>query len=447
MTNPYADLPDHCFWSRAVTWTHPAQIDPMTKAPFVVAPTDRVATMGSCFAQHISRHLQKAGFNYFVAETAPEGMAADQARAAGYGVFSARYGNVYTVRQAVQLFDRAFGRAAFKVAPWKRDDRFVDPFRPQIEPDGFASAKAVAEAETAHLAAVKRMFQEADILVFTLGLTEAWRDRKTGAILPLAPGVAGGAFDPKAHEAINFSVAETIADLEAFRERLHEVNPNLRIILTVSPVPLKATFEDRHVLQSTVYSKSVLRVSAQALADAHPAVCYFPSFEIITGPAGAGRYYAPDLREVLDLGVSHVMRVFERHFIDAGEAPAPLARIEDDSRRQGDVVCDEEVIEAALKGSHVERRMGGAAPRASAPVADEERPDISAQDIRDAYRLFLGRKPESDAVIERHRKGRKDRGAFVLTLLKSQEFARRVGAEEAAAMREWFEWSRGGPGR
>ena len=70
--------------------------------------------------------------------------------------------------------------------------RYVDPFRPQIEPDGFDSPQAVREDRARHLAAVRRMFAELDYFVFTFGLTETWLHKPDGAALPLAPGVAGG---------------------------------------------------------------------------------------------------------------------------------------------------------------------------------------------------------------------------------------------------------------
>ena len=87
-------------------------------------------------------------FNYFVPETAPEGMSEAEAKAANYGVFSARYGNVYTVKQAVQLIERAFGEATYDEV-WELGDRFVDPFRPQIQPKGFETREAL-EASRRH---------------------------------------------------------------------------------------------------------------------------------------------------------------------------------------------------------------------------------------------------------------------------------------------------------
>jgi hypothetical protein len=43
---------------------------------------------------------------------------------------------------------------------------------------------------------------------------------------------------------------------------------DLRIVLTVSPVPLVATVTGSHVVPATIYSKSVLRIAAQEIAEA-----------------------------------------------------------------------------------------------------------------------------------------------------------------------------------
>lgn len=119
------------------------------------------------------------------------------------------------------------------------------------------------------MAAVKRVFLESNIFIFTLGLTEAWRSKIDGSVFPVAPGVSGSQFDSGIHEFHNYTAAEVQADLLTFLDKLKTVNPGVSVLLTVSPVPLIATYEQRHVIVSTVYSKSVLRVAAQAAADAH----------------------------------------------------------------------------------------------------------------------------------------------------------------------------------
>ena len=64
-----------------------------------------------------------------------------------------------------------------------------------------------------------------DVFVFTLGLTEAWIDRRDGAVFPLAPGVAAGRYDPDIHRFQNFGAAEVVEDLNRSVEAIRALNP------------------------------------------------------------------------------------------------------------------------------------------------------------------------------------------------------------------------------
>lgn len=357
MSNPYRGLPDICFWSRAMTSPAPGHIDPVVRSRSI-SRSDKVATMGSCFAQHLARHIKASGLNYYVPENAPEGISAAEAAELNYGTFSARYGNIYTVRQAIQLFDRAFGAFIPTDDVWETTGGFVDAFRPQIQSTPFATPEAVREAARQHFVHVRNVFTQSKWLVFTLGLTEAWRSRTDGAIYPVAPGVGAGAFSEDRYEFVNFSASEVSSDLSAFIERIKSVNPNVTILLTVSPVPLIATYERRHVWVSTTFSKAALRVAVDEAERKFDNVIYFPSYEIITSPAAGARYFDDDLRQVRKIGVKHVMRIFEKHFFDSSGSveSAPPEKVVLDLGAAAEIVCDEEVIEAALKASGVASR-------------------------------------------------------------------------------------------
>lgn len=308
--HPYAALPNNAYWRRAVVET-PLGAE-LVSSPFLqLTPDDRIVTAGSCFAQHIGRHLAAAGYGYLVAETAHPIVPPDLARQAGYGVFSARYGNIYTTLQLLQLIERAYGRFLPVEGAWENGDgTLVDPYRPTVQPGGFGSLAELEDDRARHLACVRQAFETLDVFVFTLGLTETWLSQRDGAAFPLCPGVSGGSFDPTAYRFHNLSAFEVRQQLNAFVERLRGVNPRARVLLTVSPVPLTATASGEHVLAATTYSKAVLRVAAQEVADELPDVFYFPSFEIITGPQARGRFYADNLREVTPAGVAQVMAVF-----------------------------------------------------------------------------------------------------------------------------------------
>jgi hypothetical protein len=342
-SQPYEGLPDHAFWRRAVAQMPWGQVNPVLAPGFCPSPESRIATGGSCFAQHIGPALARHGHAFFVTEPAHPIASPELAMSYHYGLFSARYGNIYTARQLLQLFQRAYGWLQPLDDMWRADDgTLIDPFRPQIQPGGFLTVQEYHLDRAQHFAAVRRLFEQLDVFIFTLGLTEAWRARADGAVYPLCPGTAAGVFDAAAHEFHNFTVAEVEADLLEFADCLRAVNPRARLVLTVSPVPLVATARaDTHVLTATTYSKSVLLVAAATAAARRPGIDYFPAYEIIMGPYEEGTYFAPDKRSVTVAGVGHVMRVFFGG-AEALVAPASMAdtHFEEMAARMG-VLCDE----------------------------------------------------------------------------------------------------------
>jgi len=353
--HPYRSLPDTAYWRRAVAGQGPA-IDPLAGGFLTLSQDDKVATAGSCFAQNIARYLRRSGFNFLVSETAHPIIPAEAAERHGYGLYSARYGNIYSARQLLQLFDRAYGAFAPAEDIWPAaggEGRVVDPFRPTIEPQGYASEAELRADRAHHFARVREMFETLDVFVFTLGLTESWESAIDGAVFPVCPGVSGGVFDPARHAFRNFRVGDVAADLAVFIGRLRAVNPVARIILTVSPVPLVATASGHHVLAATTYSKSVLRAAAQEVVEDHDGVFYFPAYEIIMGAPAAARYFAPDMRNVTEEGVAQVMSVFLRHAASI-DLPAPLdtpvAEPADAAlaaaREWVEVMCDEALLDS-----------------------------------------------------------------------------------------------------
>jgi hypothetical protein len=358
MTHPYKALPDKAFWKRSVVQPAPGEIDPVGTLDLRITPEMKVATAGSCFAQHIARHLKKSGYNYYVAETAHPLVPEPIAEAHGYGLYSARYGNIYTTRQLRQLVDRAYNRFQPADDVWiEEDGRVLDPFRPSVQPEGFASEFEMRADRAWHLARVREMFENLDVFVFTLGLTECWMSTEDGAVFPICPGVDGGIFDPARYRFHNLTVQEVVDDMAAVIRTLRSVNPEAQVLLTVSPVPLAATAQPgAHVLAATTYSKAVLRAAAGMLSDGDPGIHYFPSYEIITSNASRGRYYSDDLRNVTEEGVNHVMRLVLKHATasaDAATTPTvrpPSATPDrpsfDKVREWVEVMCDEEQLDA-----------------------------------------------------------------------------------------------------
>lgn len=348
--HPYIGLGHEAFWRSAMTQATGEDFSQLFRPKFTLTTTDKIATAGSCFAQHLGRALQAAGCALIDAEPAPAALTADQATRFGYGLYSCRYGNIYTPRQLLNLLIEARMEAP-SVLAWEKNGRWFDALRQTVEPDGLQDAEEVAVHRREHLIAVRHMLGQADIFVFTLGMTEAWQDIATEQILPVCPGVIAGEFSPNTVRFLNFRYPHIIADLAAIRAELKAINPALRMLLTVSPVPLTATASGRHVLTATIGSKATLRAAAEDFAAQHPDVDYFPSYEIVTSPAARGTWFEANLRQVRAEAVQRVMAIFLAAYGVTTALPvsAPVALPASDESEDDGLVCEDKLLQAFAK--------------------------------------------------------------------------------------------------
>jgi hypothetical protein len=212
--------------------------------------------------------------------------------------------------------------------------------------------------------AFRTAITEADVFVFTLGLTESWFNKSEGYEYPMCPGTAGGTFDPAEHVFRNQDFEFIRTKLQDSMNKIRSVNKRVRFLFTVSPVPLTATNSGGHVLVATMESKSILRAVAGQITRGRPASDYFPSYEIINSPVMGGRFFDPNLRNVSAYGVNFVMdsffaaqqakfgtrapaeRAAPRGPSAGAKAPRPRAAAAAKPASAEDVVCEEALLEA-----------------------------------------------------------------------------------------------------
>jgi hypothetical protein len=343
MSHPYASLSAEYFWKTGVATQAPDALTGLYRKRFEIRHAQRIAAAGSCFAQHITQGLKAAGFRVMDMEPAPAGLGARSAEF-GYGLYSARYGNIYTARHLLQIAKEALSPqvsrrsdAGRSDAIWEKNGRYFDAMRPSVEPQGLDSAEEVEAHRRYHLHRVRKMLQKMDVFIFTFGLTEAWCHSPSGTTYPIAPGVACGQYDASIHTFVNFTSGEVADDFAAFRSLVHRINPGCKFLVTVSPVPLVATASGRHVLKANTASKAALRASAEVLYNQFDDIDYFPSFELIGTPF-LGCAFEPDMRSVSQEAVSTAMSLFfsEHH------PPQKQSRLADGR----DLVCEEILLEA-----------------------------------------------------------------------------------------------------
>ena len=321
MPHPYSTLPERNFWKSAVSNRSWPQVFTDEKGRFTLGQADIVATAGSCFAQRISQVLIDSGLNFAQFERAHHLMSASQAVEHGYGRFSARYGNLYTPRQLLQLVEEAFGTSPPRfIFEKSKTGQVIDLLRPKINDVGFVN-KAHARADRMyHLQCVQKLFRESSVFIFTLGLTEAWIGSEHGAVFGVHPSVALGKDSLEKVDRVNFDYIECFNDMVTIINFVRKVNPDLKFIFTVSPVALAATHQNQHVVLATSYSKSVLRAVVGRIVELCPWVDYFPSFEIFNSAQSHGQYLSEDLRDVNQRGVQLAMHTFKQMYIYTTDA-------------------------------------------------------------------------------------------------------------------------------
>jgi hypothetical protein len=374
---PYSDLPPNAFWKTGVAQQSMLSPKGIYRKKFPILKDSRVVTAGSCFAQHISRYLRNSGVQVVNTEPPPsyivpsfqvnveEGLPPaqfplDLRSRYGYGIYSARFGNIYTMRQLLQLAQEAFGMDVPREIVWERNGSYFDALRPNVEPHGLTSPEEVTIHREHHIHQVREMFLQADIFIFTLGLTEAWVHKQFGTVYPTVPGLIAGEFSSDKYEFKNFTFTEILNDFNEFKQLLHskqDTASRAKILLTVSPVPLTATYTGNHVLCATTYSKSVLRSVAGEIAQEDPDVDYFPSFEIINNCWSRAIFYENNMRSISKEGVDAAMNIFlcEHGLIPVTEEQK--VHFKSMSKHTGsgdygqfdDIVCEEVLVEGFLK--------------------------------------------------------------------------------------------------
>lgn len=313
----------------AIFWPNPTR-DPAqdleTLAPFarripLVDATTPLGSAGSCFAFEISHAFQRRGFNYVIAEKQPDGTAGVHSEGArpdrSVTDFCAAWGLLFNSPGFRQLAERAFGERSFDPLLVRMthggQTYWTDPYREGV---GFTTPAAYAADRPRHLVAVRQALTQAKVFIVTLGLNECWRLLSDGSVLSRNPRGFSSYLTARPEV---LTVERNVADIRRFAEIVRMHNPDMELILSVSPVPFMATTraDDTHVVAANTHSKAVLRVAAEEICRTDPKAHYFPSFELVT--TCLKDPWEPDLRHVSRGAVDRVMQLFDAMFLKRGE--------------------------------------------------------------------------------------------------------------------------------
>lgn len=185
------------------------------------------------------------------------------------------------------------------------DEKWIDPQASSIAPNSLGEIRYVRSL----LNEVNGRVRNASVVFITLGLTETWYDRQTGLSLNQAPNMQIVRRMPDRFYFKNSDWPETVSNIEDIIAAIGRANPETKIILTVSPVPLGTTFTGEDVITANAYSKSTLLSAARTVANRYGHVDYFPSYEIATNTSRALAFQEDGIHVVNDM-VAYIMETF-----------------------------------------------------------------------------------------------------------------------------------------
>ncbi|MGH6925416.1 MAG: GSCFA domain-containing protein [Propylenella sp.] len=248
----------------------------------------KVTAFGSCFAENITRYLSGLGFSL------------SKQRNPDIYISSMGEGLV-NVHALAQQFEWALENVAPPENLWHgyRAEEF-----------GYDEEVRAKTAEA---------FRTTEFFIITLGLSEIWYDEHTGGVFWRAVPLEH--YDPARHKFRVCSFAESKALIERIHSIVRRHVPRAKLLFTLSPIPLAATFRPIGCIAANSASKAILRAALDEFLRDHAdelneTLFYFPSYEIITDLFF--RRHEPDGRHVRPPILHFVMQLFEAAYCDTG---------------------------------------------------------------------------------------------------------------------------------
>ena len=251
---------------------------PIPASPFPISHSSKVLSLGSCFAQTIGSKMQAAKFEVLVNP----------------------FGTLFHPLNLADLLKQAIPATPMNSAGIvEREGVFVH-YGAHSDVKG-GSRTELEDNYTRQMLRLHNALKEATHLVLTLGTAWIYLHKEFGRVANCHKQPAA-LFEKKLS-----SLEELEMGLRPVLKLLSEQNPNLKIILTLSPV--------RHTkegISENQLSKSLLRVLCAQLEQQLEAITYFPAYEILVDELRDYRFYKSDLVHPTEEAENHIWEKWQQ---------------------------------------------------------------------------------------------------------------------------------------
>lgn len=250
------------------------QID---KSNFDINHQHKILLTGSCFVENIGTKLQEKKFN----------------------VLTNPFGILFNPASIAQSIDDLIIKQAFTEDELVFFNEEWVSFKHHSDFSNPDKAKCLKHINQVFLES-KRFIRNADFLFITLGTSIAYRLHSSKNIVANCHKLPANQF-----EKIHLSTTESLELLAKSLTALRTVNPNIKIIFSLSPVRyIKDNFTENSL------SKANLRVCIDELMKSFSNTYYFPAYEILMDDLRDYRFYNADKIHPSPLAIDYIWECF-----------------------------------------------------------------------------------------------------------------------------------------
>ena len=248
-----------------------------------ISLTDRILTIGSCFSDAIGNQLL---LNKLKALVNPFGTI--------YNPFSIHKVVQHAIIRST-ISDTSFAQRQDSLLHYDFHSRFSAPNKEELQ---HTLQSALSDTHD--------FLRNAKWLIITYGTAWVYELKETSSIVANCHKMPQSLFNK-----FLLTQKKVLDSFETMYVDLKTLNPDLQIVLTVSPVRhLKETLELNSV------SKSVLRIACHTLSHQHSDVHYFPSYEIMLDDLRDYRFYKSDMIHPSEVAEGYIWEKFINSYFD-----------------------------------------------------------------------------------------------------------------------------------
>lgn len=289
---------------------------PEMKSSFSISKSDNIFAIGSCFARNIEQRLTDFGFNVL-------SDARNETSFSNMNDVPTLF-NKYTIKSIQNELDALLPNTHMNIEKFYYEFGKGSGFDFQLGAPKLAFDKQEYKEFRKTYSGIFRKLRKADVVILTLGYVELWYDTKRKLYTNVSPPANFLKRHATEFEFHVLGYEQVYEQLQQTWQTLQDIcGKNVRMLLTVSPVPLRSTLRDMDVLVANSYSKSVQRAAAERFCVENHNVDYFPSYEFVSLSEPSASFTARDYRHITGDMVSLIMQHALKEYTDLEDIVAP----------------------------------------------------------------------------------------------------------------------------